>query len=81
MTDAANLAVIVGSLRAGSWSRKLAKALIARAPATLAGRIVESAASASRTGGMLVCHFVGRKGKSEKSLRSPSLSRPIDTAR
>jgi hypothetical protein len=35
---------------------------------------------ASRTGWMLVCPFVGRKVKSEKPLRSSSLSRPIDTA-
>jgi hypothetical protein len=38
-------------------------------------------ALASRTGWMLACHFVGRKVKSEKPLRSSSLSRPIDTAR
>lgn len=30
---------------------------------------------------MLVCRFVGRKMKSEKLLRSSSLSRPINTAR
>jgi len=37
--------------------------------------------SKSRTGGTLDCHFVGRKMKSEKPLRSSSLSRPINTAR
>src|SRR5690606_12963672 len=36
---------------------------------------------AGRTGKVLVCQFVSRKGKSEKSLRSPSLPRPINTAR
>lgn len=34
----------------------------------------------SRTGGTLDCHFVGRRVKSEKPLRSSSLSRPINTA-
>lgn len=35
----------------------------------------------SRTGWTLDCHFVGRRVKSEKPLRSSSLPRPINTAR
>ena len=35
------VAVLVGSLREGSWTRKVAKALIALAPASLAPEIVE----------------------------------------
>jgi NAD(P)H-dependent FMN reductase/ketosteroid isomerase-like protein len=36
-----NVGVLIGSLRSGSFSRKLAKALIARAPAKLQCRIIE----------------------------------------
>ncbi|HEY2708710.1 MAG TPA: NAD(P)H-dependent oxidoreductase [Caulobacteraceae bacterium] len=41
MNNQISVAVIVGSLRAASYSRKIAKALIERAPASLACRIVE----------------------------------------
>ncbi|HEY1630759.1 MAG TPA: NADPH-dependent FMN reductase [Rhizomicrobium sp.] len=41
MSKAASIAVIVGSLRKASFSRKVARALIAQAPASLACRIVE----------------------------------------
>lgn len=41
MTHAANVAVIIGSLRKASFSRRLATALIDRAPPDLSARIVE----------------------------------------
>ena len=41
MTEKRDVAVLVGSLRAASWTRKVAKALIALAPETLAFRFVE----------------------------------------
>ena len=41
MSQPANLAVIVGSLRRASLTRMVAQALIARAPEALAGRILE----------------------------------------
>ena len=41
MSQTTTVAVIVGSLRAASFSRKVAKALIERAPEGLTGRIVE----------------------------------------
>jgi NAD(P)H-dependent FMN reductase len=41
MTDTKAVAIIVGSLRAASFSRKVALALVAHAPKTLNGRIVE----------------------------------------
>lgn len=43
MPETKNVAVIIGSLRTGSYSRKLAHALIERAPSSLAYRIVEIA--------------------------------------
>ncbi|HEV7555741.1 MAG TPA: NAD(P)H-dependent oxidoreductase [Kofleriaceae bacterium] len=41
MSKPASIAILVGSLRKASFNRKLANALIARAPASLAFRIVE----------------------------------------
>ena len=41
MNGPRSAAIVVGSLRAGSFSRKVAKALIAHAPRSLACRIVE----------------------------------------
>ena len=41
MSESFTVAVIVGSLRAASFSRRIAKALIERAPASLQCRIVE----------------------------------------
>ena len=41
MSEPATVAVLVGSLRAASYSRRIAKALIARAPASLRCSIVE----------------------------------------
>ena len=41
MSKPASTAIVVGSLRKASFSRKVARALMAQAPASLACRIVE----------------------------------------